>query len=182
LAAAFRHLSADHEIHLGSKPLFAQISTSMDTIKAAINGTNRQQITMSLAFLPILLLFWLGCFRLTLGIANGRPIIFLLLTLIAFAAAAVFFMLHLYRLPIKITVATLLAQKPKYSEMQRKYLIKKEPRLTYFLFGAAALSLSFKESCVIDQGHTRYTGSSSCGSAGCSSCGGGGGCGGGCGG
>ena len=135
-----------------------------------------------MAFAPyVLVLFGLGCTRLALGLAEGKPVVFLVVLLVAALAVGVWVLTRRLRRTHK-GEAVLKQLQDRRSDLQRAEQGRHDPGLAVALFGTAALVGA--EYAALQRWYPKPTSGSGCGS-GCSAggCGGGSGCGGdGCGG
>ncbi len=157
-----------------TKPIFANISNSMDAFRKHFNKSKKFGILFYTNFIVLTLLILLSFTRVITGILRDKPVENIVVTTIILAVIVVIFLLRLTK-QISTTTLPLLY---KYEILPNRQ-IENNWQWTYFLRGTAALTTSFVPLVNYVNKNNIDSSEASCGSSCGSSCSSCGGCGGG---
>ena len=124
--------------YLTNKPLFSNISNSMDAFQKYFNKSKKFGNLFYTNFGVLSILLLLGFTRLTLGILREKPVFQIFLTATILTIFIIFYLIRLTKLISKRTIPKLYK-----TEILTKEQIENNWQWSYFLYGSTVLSTAF---------------------------------------
>lgn len=167
--------------HLVRKPVFANISSVMDSFKSYFKKTEVFKSAFNTNLIILIILFLIGATRFAVGISRGKPVVFISLLLVIVLIAAIVYLNRLTGFFSKFSLPKWYKHEIAESKKHKRNIHDWQDIFwDYFLLDSAVFTASFIPLATYTEKNGYLAASSTCGS----SCGSsfGGGCGGGCGG